>query len=187
MKRLAIFASSAGTNAEAIMSFFELHPELGSVVALISNRAEAFALTRADNHGVPSFYFAKDTFVNNPQAIIDTLESCAADFIVLAGFMILMPEIIIEKYRGRIVNIHPALLPKFGGKGMYGDNVHKAVIDAGEKKSGITIHFVDKRYDEGAIIFQAELEVAADDNPQSLAQKIHKLEHANFPRVIAEI
>lgn len=187
MKRLAIFASGQGTNAEAIMSFFEAHPHAGKVVAVISNRADAFVLARAKNHNVPAFFFPKNDFVSNPQIIADTLNRCGADFIALAGFMIMMPEIIVDQFEGRIVNIHPALLPKFGGKGMYGHHVHQAVIKAGEKKSGITIHYVSKRYDEGAVIFQTDLEIAPHDTPETLAQKIHKLEYAHFPRIISEL
>lgn len=187
MKNIAIFASGGGTNAEAIFNYFEQNPSRGRVVALISNNAEAFALQRARNHQVPAFSFSRETIYNNTQKILDALQEKQADFIVLAGFMLLVPMTIIQKFDGRIVNIHPALLPKFAGKGMYGDNVHRAVIEAGEKESGITIHFVNEKYDQGAIIFQTKVGVGPMDTAETLAQKIHKLEWAHFPKVIAQL
>jgi len=183
MKKIAIFASGSGTNAEAIMEHFT-HNDLIQVALVLSNRSDAYVLRRAEDHSVPSVTFTRDTLYNDTQYILDTLRSYEIDFVVLAGFMLLMPEPIVRAYSGRIINIHPALLPKFGGKGMYGDNVHRAVIEGGESESGITIHYVNERYDSGSIIFQESVNVDPEDTPESLAAKIHKLEHRFFPAVI---
>lgn len=187
MKRIAIFASGSGSNAEAIMNYFERNSYQSIEVALImSNNPQAYVLERAKNHDVPSVVFTARNLRENPQDILDTLAEFKIDFIVLAGFMLLVPEAIIKAYRDRIINIHPALLPNYGGKGMYGDNVHKAVVANCETKSGITIHWVDEKYDSGSTIFQASCCVESDDTPESLAQRIHGLEHEHFPRVISE-
>ncbi len=186
MKNIAIFASGSGSNAEEIMNFFESNPKYGKVTTIICNKPEAYVLQRATNHSVPSKIFSAKDFRENSASILSFLEESGIDFIVLAGFMLLMPSDIVAAYSDRIVNIHPALLPKYGGKGMYGDNVHRAVIEAGERESGITIHFVNEHYDEGAIIFQASCEVTPEDSAESLAQKIHALEHKHFPTVIAQ-
>lgn len=184
MKNIAIFASGSGTNAEAIMDFFEQKSSAGRVVLLISNRSDAYALTRAQNHNVPTAVFKRSDFYEDPTPILDMLKQHNVDFIVLAGFMLLFPADIVSAFPNRIVNIHPALLPAYGGKGMYGDNVHKAVIAAGEKFSGITIHLVDNQYDRGHIVFQTSVEVTSVDTAETLAAKIHKLEHQYFPTVI---
>lgn len=187
MSKIAIFASGSGSNAEAIMNYVEQNPTHGVEVSLVlSNNCDAFVLQRALNHGVETFVFDKATLRNNPTLIMDKLRQSKIDFIVLAGFMLLVPECIIEAYRGRIVNIHPALLPAYGGKGMYGDRVHKAVIENHETESGITIHFVDEHYDCGDVIVQAKCTITEQDTPQTLAQKIHKLEHHYFPPTIIE-
>ncbi len=187
MKNIAIFASGGGTNAEAIISHFKENFLLGKVVTLISNNASSYALKRAENHGIESKVFTSKTMREDTQSVINYLKEKDVDLIVLAGYMVLMPSEITEIYDGKIVNIHPALLPKFGGKGMYGNNVHKAVIEAGEKISGITIHYVNAKYDEGAIIFQAKVEVEETDTAEILAEKIHTLEHIHYPKVIATI
>lgn len=186
MKNIAIFASGSGTNAEAIMTYFEINVTNGRVALLLSNRMDAYALTRAQNHCVPTATFTKDTLYNNPSAVLEILEQHNVDFVVLAGFMLLVPAQIIRAYEGRIVNIHPALLPAYGGKGMYGDNVHRAVIEAGEPQSGITIHKVDEHYDRGGILFQTTVDINGDDTPDTLAAKIHILEHKYYPQIIAQ-
>lgn len=183
MNKIAIFASGGGTNAEAIMTYFEKHKS-AKVAVLLSNRRSAYCLERAKNHNIPAISFSKDTLYNSPNEIIDILHRYDVDFIVLAGFMCFVPVEITKEWAGRIVNIHPALLPKFGGQGMYGDNVHRAVVAAGESESGITIHYVNERYDEGDIIFQASCPVLPTDTPEDVATKIHTLEQEHFPRII---
>ncbi|MEG2479515.1 MAG: formyltransferase family protein, partial [Mucinivorans sp.] len=131
--------------------------------------------------------FNRDTLYNSTDTILDFLEQKSTDLVVLAGFMMLVPQAIIDKYRGRIINIHPALLPAYGGKGMYGDHVHEAVVAAHESFSGITIHYVNENYDSGDIIFQAKVALKAQESPESLAQKIHKLEHEYFPQIINQL
>lgn len=186
MKNIAIFASGSGTNAEAIMERMSDNPA-GRVVALLSNKAEAYALKRAERFGVPTYTFSGKELREDPSEIMAVLEAKKVDIIVLAGFMLLVPPQIVERYEGRIVNIHPALLPAYGGKGMYGDNVHKAVIAARESESGITIHYVNKAYDQGAVIFQARTPIEPTDTPETLAAKIHTLEHRHFPEVIERL
>ncbi len=153
------------------------------VAILMSDNPDAFALTRASDRGVPTAVFTRPEFAEGVGPLAALLDA-GVDYIVLAGFLRLIPENIIKAYPGRIVNIHPALLPKYGGKGMYGDRVHRAVIEAGEKESGITIHKVNEHYDEGAVIAQYRVEVSPDDTPETLAQKIHALEHQYFPTMI---
>lgn len=161
--------------------------EKGKVVALLSNKPDAYALIRAQKFNVPTFVFSPKTLRENTNEILDILLREKVDIIVLAGFMLLVPEAIVEHFAGRIVNIHPALLPAYGGKGMYGDNVHKAVIAAREKESGITIHYVNAKYDQGAIIFQARTAIDASDTSETLAAKIHALEHRHFPEIIEKL
>lgn len=185
MKRIAIFASGSGTNADAVMNYVEQNPGADVEISLVlSNNSAAFVLQRALNHGVPTYVFDKTTLRENPTEILDKLRQNNIDFVVLAGFMLLIPSCIIEAYRGRIINIHPALLPAYGGKGMYGDRVHKAVIENKERESGITIHFVDEHYDQGAVIVQAKCTITEQDTPQTLATKVQSLEHEYFPRTI---
>lgn len=186
MKKIAIFASGSGTNAEAIINYFSNNSQV-KVELILSNRKSAYVIERANNHSIEAVCFSRDTLYNNSNEILDILNAHQIDLLVLAGFMCLIPQSIIEAYRGRIVNIHPALLPKYGGQGMYGDNVHRAVIAARERESGITIHFVDEHYDQGAIIFQATCPVMATDTAEDLAQRIHILEHTNFPRIIENV
>lgn len=186
MRNIAIFASGSGTNAEAIMARLADN-SAGRVVALLSNKTEAYALKRAERFGVPTYTFAAKELRDDPSEILAVLEAKKVDIIVLAGFMLLVPPAIVERYEGRIINIHPALLPAYGGKGMYGDNVHQAVIAAREGESGITIHYVNKAYDEGAVIFQARTPVEPQDTPETLAAKIHALEHRHFPEIIERL
>lgn len=186
MNRLAIFVSGSGTNAENIIRYFQTNKELDTEAAIvISNRADAYALERAKKLNVPSTVLSRADF-NNPEVTLPLLDSYGINFIVLAGFLLKVPEYLVDRYQGRIVNIHPALLPKFGGKGMYGHHVHEAVVAAGEKETGITIHHVNENYDQGSIIFQATVAVDPTDTPDDVAAKIHELEQTHFPRVIAE-
>lgn len=183
MTNIAIFASGSGTNAEAIMEHFS-DSSCGRVALLLSNRADAYALRRAERFGVPAAVFSREEFCDPDGKVAALLREHHIDFIVLAGFLWLVPHYLTDIYAGRIVNIHPALLPKFGGRGMYGDNVHRAIIDSGETESGITIHLVNEKYDSGDILFQATVPVTTDDTPDSLAAKIHVLEHRHFPMII---
>lgn len=185
MTNIAIFASGSGTNAEAIMEHFAASTT-ARVALLLSNRADAFALKRAERFGVPTAVFSREEFRDPEGAVARLLKEHHIEFIVLAGFLWLVPDYLTTRYAGRIVNIHPALLPKFGGKGMYGHYVHEAVLAAGETRSGITIHLVNERYDSGDILFQATVPVSPDDTPDSLAEKIHTLEHRHFPTVIEQ-
>ena len=182
MKNIAIFASGSGTNAENIIRYFSGNKEIATPVVLC-NRPDAGVLERASRLGADTVVFTAAQ-MRTCGFLLEILERYRTDYIVLAGFLLLMPAEVIEAYRGRIVNIHPALLPSYGGKGMYGDRVHKAVIAAAERRSGITIHHVTENYDEGANIFQAFVDITPDDTPDSLAAKIHKLEYEHFPAVI---
>lgn len=185
MKKVAIFASGSGTNAQNIAEYFRYHPSV-RISLILSNKTDAYVLERASKLNIPSFVFSGKEFRETTR-VLDILKEYEIDFLVLAGFMLLVPAYLIQAYPGKIVNIHPALLPKHGGKGMYGHFVHEAVINAGETESGISIHFVNERYDEGDVIFQSSCPVLADDTPDSLANRIHELEYSHYPRVIEEI
>ena len=185
MNNIAIFASGSGTNAENIINHFKNCSEI-SVSCILSNVKDAFVLKRAQKHNIKTFVFNREDFYYS-EKVVDYLNQNHTTHIVLAGFLWLIPENIIRTYQGRIVNIHPALLPKYGGKGMYGRFVHQAVIENKEKESGITIHHVNPEYDEGNIIFQARCSVDANDTPESLAQKVHELEYKYFPEVIEKL
>ncbi|MCG3166450.1 MAG: Phosphoribosylglycinamide formyltransferase [Bacteroidia bacterium] len=182
MKRLAIFASGAGSNAKRLIDYFSGNQTI-SVALLISNRKEAGALEIARKAGITAINFSKEEFYNS-STVIEKLTSEKIDFIVLAGFLIKVPDNILKAYENKIINIHPALLPDFGGKGMYGLNVHKAVIESGKKESGITIHLVNEHYDEGRILFQAKCSVLENDTPEKLAARVQELEHQHFPEVV---
>lgn len=183
-KKIAIFASGSGTNAENIASYFKEHPAL-AVSLILSNRPDAFVLQRAKKLGIDSRVFDRQQFHETDQ-VLQTLLEYNIEFIVLAGFLWLVPENILKAFPDRIVNIHPALLPKYGGKGMYGEKVHQAVKQSGDKLTGITIHLVNEKYDEGQILFQATCKVKPGDTPESIAQKVHALEYKYFPKVIEE-
>ena len=185
MKNLAIFASGSGTNAENIIKYFS-NRMTAKVALVLSNRREAPVMERAAKLKVPAIFFDRNDFYGS-EKVLSCLESYEVDFIVLAGFLWLVPENILARYSGRIVNIHPALLPAHGGKGMYGEKVHKSVIDNGEKESGITIHYVNESYDEGDVIFQAKCKVLPGDSPVSLANRVHELEYLHYPEVIEEL
>ena len=185
MTNIAIFVSGNGSNCENIIKYFKDNTDI-KVRLVVSNKADAYALTRAAKYGVPCRVLSKKD-INDSGIIIPLLEHFEIDFIVLAGFMLMVPEFITEKYDHKIVNIHPSLLPKFGGKGMYGMHVHRAVLDAGETESGITIQYVNEKYDEGDYIFQAKCPVLPDDTPETLAARVHQLEYRHYPEVIERL
>ena len=184
MKKIAIFASGSGSNAENIIQYFAQKPQF-CVKSVFCNVPDAYVLERAKKYRIPSFVFNREEF-RNPDKVFRQLQEQEIDFIVLAGFLWLMPSFITAAWPNKIVNIHPALLPAYGGKGMYGHHVHEAVIAAGEKESGITIHYVNDLYDQGAIIFQAKCPVLPTDTPDDLAARVHELEYRYFPQIIAE-
>lgn len=185
MKRIAIFASGSGSNAEQIIRHFKNNGKAITEVVL-SNNPKALVIDRAKNLHTPAMVFSRQDFYETHK-IEKLLERLKIDLIVLAGFLWLVPESFIRKFEGKIVNIHPALLPGFGGKGFYGKKVHEAVISSGEKKSGITIHYVNEHFDAGEIIFQATCDIAENETADTLAKKIHALEHEHYPRVIEEL
>jgi phosphoribosylglycinamide formyltransferase 1 len=185
MKRIAIFASGNGSNAQRIAEYFSENNEV-EVALILSNRKDAYVLERARNLGIPAKTFDRKSFYETAE-VLNWLVNAEINLVVLAGFLWLIPSNMIAAFPSAIVNIHPALLPKYGGKGMFGEAVHKAVIEAGEKESGITIHFVDEKYDHGNIIYQAKCNVENGVTPSSLAQKIHELEYEHFPRVIEQL
>jgi len=182
MRNLAIFASGSGSNAENIIKYFQQHQDI-CVKLVLSNKKDAYVHTRAKLLNVDSLTFTREQFYESTY-VIDLLKESSIDAIVLAGFLWLVPNSLIRAFYNKIINIHPALLPKYGGKGMYGMNVHKSVIENGENQSGITIHYVNEQYDEGKIIFSARCSVTSDDTPESLAEKVHSLEYEHFPAVI---
>lgn len=186
MKRIAIFASGAGTNAKRIIDYFKkgLGQE-AKIRLIVSNNPNAGVLEIAKEEKIETLLVNREFFKS--EAFLEKLDNVGIDLIVLAGFLWMIPEQLTRKYHNRIVNIHPALLPKYGGKGMYGTAVHKAVREAEEKESGISIHYVNERYDEGEIIFQAKCSVTDTDTPETIEQKVRKLEHEHYPRVIRDI
>jgi phosphoribosylglycinamide formyltransferase-1 len=185
MKKIAVFASGAGSNARRIMEAFRASDSV-KVALVVCNNPGAGVIAFADEAGVPVLMLDRTRFLKGDGHLED-LRKAGIDWIVLAGFLWKVPPILVEAYRGRIVNIHPALLPKYGGKGMYGRHVHEAVIRAGEKESGITIHLVDEQYDHGQTLFQARTPVEPGETPESLAEKIHRLEHLHYPEVIGKL
>ncbi|UBM59914.1 phosphoribosylglycinamide formyltransferase [Marinilongibacter aquaticus] len=185
MKNIAIFASGSGSNAETIIRHFE-HSEEVKVSLILTNNAEAGVIARGKRLNVPTLVFSRQNF-SKSDAVVDLLKNQHIDFVVLAGFLWLVPSNLIKAFPNKIVNIHPALLPKYGGKGMWGHFVHEAVVANKEKESGITIHYVNENYDEGQIIFQASCAVTANDSPEEVAQKVQKLEHEHFPKVVESL
>jgi phosphoribosylglycinamide formyltransferase 1 len=191
MKRIALFASGSGSNAEKIADYFANSVEV-TISLVLTNNPKAGVIDRARRGfgtglvHAPVLVFDRPTFYQSNQ-IIELLQNQRVDLIVLAGFMWLIPAELVRAFPNRIVNIHPALLPKYGGKGMYGHFVHEAVVAAGEPESGITIHFVNEHYDEGAVIFQARCPVSPTDTPDDVARKVQVLEHEHYPRVVAEV
>ena len=184
-KKIVIFASGSGTNAENIIKYFQNINNV-EVAALLSNRRSAGALKRAHDLNVKALLFDKQALYYSHE-VLNVLRDIEPDLIVLAGFLWLMPSDILEEFPNRIINIHPALLPKYGGKGMYGSKVHESVIENREKESGITIHYVNTKYDEGQVIFQDTVKITENDTPESLAGKIHELEYKHFPEVIQKL
>lgn len=184
-KRIAIFASGSGSNAQKLMELYKKSPEV-EIALVLTNNPDAYVLQRADNFEIPSHIFDKKEFYQT-DSVIDMLKNLDIDLIVLAGFLWLIPKNLIAEYPGRIINIHPALLPKFGGKGMYGDHVHHAVMAAGETEGGITIHYVNENYDEGEYIYQARYKIDKDDNLEMIKFKGQQLEHQHYPRIIDSI
>lgn len=185
MTRLAIFASGSGTNAEKIIRHFESIGDI-EVMLIVCNKKDAGVLDVAQRFGVPAMIIDRDFFYSSNQLLFE-LNQQGIDFIILAGFLWLVPLYLIHSYPKKIINIHPALLPKFGGKGMYGIHVHEAVKAAGEVETGITIHFVNERYDEGSIIFQASCPVSPYDTPEEIRNNVLAMEHKHFPEVIENI
>lgn len=181
---IAIFASGSGSNAENIAHYFE-NKLYDSVTLILTNNPEAGVINRARKLQIPIFVFTKEQLSSG--FLLDVLHRQEIDFIVLAGFLKLVPAEIIKAYPKRIINIHPALLPKYGGKGMYGDRVHRAVKAAGEEETGITIHFVNEEYDDGDIIFQVKEKIRKKDTPEDIAKKVHKLEYMYYPEVIEDL
>jgi phosphoribosylglycinamide formyltransferase-1 len=184
-KRIAIFASGSGSNAQKIMEHFKRNAD-AEVVLILTNNPQAYVLQRADNFEVPSHIFTRAEFYDS-EDVISLLKNLQVDIIVLAGFLWLVPQSLLSAFPNKIINLHPALLPKFGGKGMYGDNVHKAVLAAGEEESGITIHFANAEFDEGEIIHQSRFKIEPGDTLEMVKFKIQQLEHLHFPKVIENL
>ena len=184
MKNIAIFASGEGTNAESIITYFQQRESMGAVTLVITNRDDAGVVRRAAALGVECLIVPRDEFKDSA-TILKILELHKIDIIVLAGFLLMIPPALVDRYRGSIVNIHPALLPAFGGKGMYGRHVHEAVVASGATETGITIHHVNEHYDDGDIIFQASVPVCPTDTPDDVALKVRALELTHFAPVIA--
>jgi len=184
-KRIAIFASGSGSNAQKIMEHFKRNAD-AEVVLILTNNPQAYVLQRADNFEIPSHIFTRQEFYDTDD-VISLLKNLQVDIIVLAGFLWLVPKSLLAAFPNKIINLHPALLPKFGGKGMYGDNVHKAVLEAGEEESGITIHFVNAEFDEGEVIHQSRFKIEPGDNLEMVKFKGQQLEHQHFPKVIENL
>jgi len=185
LKHLAIFASGAGSNAQQIINFFR-DSKLSKIVLVVCNKPAAGVISIAEKESIPVLQIEREHFFKG-DAYLPELQKAKTDLIVLAGFLWKIPQTLIQAYSRRIINIHPALLPKYGGKGMYGQYVHEAIINAGEIESGITIHYVDEHYDKGDIIFQTACPIEESDTPQTLAQRIHQLEYFHYPIVIGEL
>jgi formyltetrahydrofolate-dependent phosphoribosylglycinamide formyltransferase len=189
MQNIAIFASGAGSNAQNIINYFRPNEPLGgsvSIKLIVCNKPGAGVLAIADREQIPTLLIEKEKFFRG-NAYVDELKEKKIGFIVLAGFLWKIPSALIKAFPHKIINIHPALLPKYGGKGMYGHHVHQAIIDNKEKESGISIHYVDELYDHGDLIFQAKCAIHETDTADSLAKCIHQLEHEHYPRVIAAL
>lgn len=184
MKNIAILASGNGSNAEEIIRHFK-ESDKARIVLIASNKKDAYVLERAKIHNIPHVHFTKNDLEEG--RLKEKLHALDTDLIVLAGFLLKVPEHLISAYPNRIINIHPALLPKYGGKGMYGSFVHQAVKANKELETGITIHYVNQHYDEGEVIFQKSVALTADDTPESIADKVHALEHKYFPKVIESL
>lgn len=185
MNRIALLASGSGSNAENIFNYFNARKTLDFPLVL-SNNEYAYVHERAQKMGIPSYFFTKNEFAE-AKLVLDLLQKYAIDGIVLAGFMLKISQPLLDAFPNKIINIHPALLPKYGGKGMYGHHVHEAVKNAGETETGITIHYINENYDEGNIIFQAKCPVLPTDTPEDIAAKVHELEYRYYPEIIEQV
>lgn len=186
MNRIAIFASGSGTNAENLINYFKHKADLAEIVFVVTNNTKAGVINKCKKLAMPVFILSNSSF-EDTTALLNFLKKNNINWIILAGFLRKISLSLIEAFPERIINIHPALLPKFGGKGMFGNHVHEAVVAAKEKESGITIHYVNQNYDEGAIIFQGRCTLDEDESPASLAAKIHALEQLHFPKVLEQL
>ena len=184
-KRIAIFASGSGSNAQKLMEYFKDHAE-AEISLVLTNNPDAYVIQRADNFEIPVHMFDRNEFYKTDQ-VLDLLNDLDIKLIVLAGFLWLIPENLVKSYPNRIINIHPAILPKFGGKGMYGDHVHHAVVAAQETEGGITIHYVNEKYDEGEYIFQARYRIEKNDSLEMIKFKGQQLEHLHYPKIVENI
>ena len=184
MKNIVIFASGSGSNAEAIINHFKVG-SIARVSAIFTNKADAGIIERAKNHAIPFEVFSKADF--GEARFIDLVKSYQPELIVLAGFLLKIPEDFVQAFPNQIINIHPALLPKYGGKGMYGNNVHKAVLENKETESGMTIHYVNEHYDEGNIIFQESTDITDCTSAEEIAKRVLALEHKNYPKIVEEL
>ncbi len=184
-KRIAIFASGSGSNAQKIMEHFKKHND-AEVAIVLTNNPDAFVLQRADNFEIPTHIFNKQEFYKS-EAVVTLLKSLEIDLIVLAGFLWLIPENLLKAFPNKIINIHPALLPKYGGKGMYGDHVHKSILENAEEESGITIHFVNECFDEGEVIHQSRFKIEKGDDIEMIKFKGQQLEHLHYPKIIEQL
>ena len=184
-KRIVLFASGSGSNVENIANYFSDRSPI-TVTAVLTNKRDAKVIDRCNRLNISALYFNRQAF-SNSDCILNLLKSLSPDLIVLAGFLLKVPNNLIEAFPNKIINIHPALLPKYGGKGMYGMNVHEAVKENNESETGITIHYVNANYDEGGIIHQAKTSISLHDTPEKIAEKVHQLEYEHFPKVIEEL
>lgn len=185
IKKIVIFASGSGSNAQRLMEHFELHSQI-RVVALFSNNPKAFALKRAETFHVPALLFNRDEFYNSDN-VVELVKQFEPDIIVLAGFLWLVPSNLLQAFPDRIINIHPAILPHYGGKGMHGMNVHAAVLQSGDTETGITIHRVNEEYDKGEFVLQVRCPVHSTDTPEDLAARVMQLEHEHLPRIVEQL
>ncbi|MEO7976699.1 phosphoribosylglycinamide formyltransferase [Flavobacterium sp.] len=181
MKKIIVFASGSGTNAENIIQYFK-NKEIAKVVSVFTNNPSAKVIDKAKKHQIPTEIFSKEELLD--KKVLQKIQEIDPDLIVLAGFLLKFPEHIIQQYPHKIINIHPALLPNYGGKGMYGIHIHRAIVNNKEKETGISIHYVNEHYDEGGIIFQQNVALTENDTPETVAEKIHELEQQYFPEII---
>ena len=184
IKKIIFFASGSGSNVQNIIQYFSTFDQITTDLVLTNNQ-KAGVLDRAKSLNVPFYLFKKEEYLDD--SLLNKLQTIKPDLIVLAGFLLKIPKSIVAAYPDKIINIHPALLPKHGGKGMYGDRVHQSVLDSGDRKTGITIHYVNENYDEGSIIFQSAVEVSKADTAESIANKVHQLEYKHYPEVLHQL
>lgn len=185
MKRIVLFASGSGSNVEHIINYFQKNPKI-TVVAVLTNKKDALVLERCERLQVAALYFNRAAFYDT-EVVAGALRGLQPDLIVLAGFLWKVPEPLLRDFPNRIINIHPALLPDYGGKGMYGQHVHRAVKDSGDTESGITIHYVNEHYDKGAIIRQVKVALTSSDTAETIAERVHQLEYLHYPQVIEQL